>query len=125
MVVVIASILDDFPWKDMTVTLLAVGMVVLLVYWLRPVNEVGKRSFVIRVDEDDVTFHGNFPAGIEQTVVDFLREDCGVHGSYEVRGHWDVEESGAKRLIVTTKGDQVKAVEQRIRNFLKMNLKGP
>ena len=124
--IVVASILEDFPWKSMAVTLLSVGMVVLLVYLLRPTgNEVGKKSFVIRVDEEDVTFSGNFPAGMEQTVAEFLREDVGVPGSYEVRGHWDVEESGAKRLIVTTKGENVKGMEQRIRNFLKMSLKGP
>ena len=122
---VVASILEAFPWKDMVVTFLAVGMVVLLVYLLKPVGEVGKKSFVIRVDEEDVTFQGNFPEGMEQMVADFLREDVAVPGSYEVRGHWDVEESGAKRLIVTTKGEQVKGMEQRIRNFLKMNLKRP
>ena len=122
---VVASILEDFPWKDFGMVMVSVGMVVLLVYLLKPVGEVGKKSFVIRVDEEDVTFQGNFPGGMEQTVAEFLRNDVGTPGSYEVRGHWDEDENGSKRLIVTTKGEQVKGVEQRIRNFLKMNLKGP
>jgi hypothetical protein len=122
---VIASILDAYPWKDIFLTLLTVAIIVFFVYLMRPMNTAGKSSFTIFVDEDDITFQGNFPDHMQQTVVDFLRNDCDIPGAYQVKGHWDLEDSGARRLIVTTKGDSARPFEQRIRNFLKLNLKPP
>jgi hypothetical protein len=70
------------------------------------------------VDEEDVTFKGQFPGKMQGLVSEFLRNDVRVPGSYEIRGHWEGE-----RLVVEVKGAQ--GMEQRIRNFLKLNLKKP
>jgi hypothetical protein len=120
-----SSLVSGYPWKDIFLVLITVGMIVALVYFFRPVNTAGKHSFTIFVDEDDITFDGNFPPHMQETVAAFLRNDCGIEGAYQVKGHWDFEENGTKRLIVTTKGDAAKPLEQRIRNFLKLNLKPP
>jgi hypothetical protein len=113
------SFLDRFPWaSDLGWALLAVGMVSLLVYLLRPAGP-GVADFSIEVDAEEVRFKGRFPAASEAIVENFLRDDCRIEGSYEIIGKW--EEGG--RLAVTVRGEQAQWAEQRIRNFLKLNIK--
>lgn len=94
------------------------GLVAVMVWFVRG-TKVGS-GFVIQVDEADVRFRGQFPAGSQVTVIDFLRNDVALPGSYEIRGQWD-----GQLLVIVVKGEHARAVEQRIRNFLKMTIKPP
>jgi len=110
--------LDQFPWLgDFTAAVLGIGLLCLLVYFLRP-GGGGVADFSIEVEGDDVNFKGRFPAEARGAVEDFLVNDCRIQGAYEVLGKW---EQG--RLVVTVRGDAAKLLEQRIRNFLKLNVK--
>jgi hypothetical protein len=111
---------DDYPWlKDFVVTILAVGLLCLLIYLFRPGGAGGwSADFTIEVDGADVTFKGRFPAGQEGLVEDFLVNDCKIEGAYRVTGKWD-----ESRLVVNVSGENATPLEQRIRNFLKLNVK--
>jgi hypothetical protein len=113
------SLFDRYPWaRDLVMFGLAAGLVLAIVWFARTGRTM--RGFVIRVDEHDITFTGKFPAKMQATVIEFLRNDVALPGSYEIRGHWE-----DRILIVVVKGDQARLMEQRIRNFLKLNLKPP
>src|ERR1035437_2709261 len=107
-----------FPWLgDFVWTILAVALICLMVYLMRP-GGMGVADFSIEVDGEEVLFKGKFPAGMEAMVEEFLMNDCRVEGAYEVVGKW---EEG--RLAISVRGENARPVEQRIRNFLKMNVK--
>jgi len=113
------TVFDKFPWAwDLGVFLAGFGLIAVMVWFVmaRPAG----RGFVIHVDEEDITFTGKFPAQLQGMVIEFLRRDVGLAGAYEIRGHW---EEGM--LVVVVTGEQARGMEQRIRNFLKLNLKGP
>jgi hypothetical protein len=98
--------------------MLAAGLVAMIVWFVRSAREI--RGFVIHVDEEDITFTGKFPPQMQALVIQFLRNDVGVPGAYEVRGRWE-----DRVLVVEVTADQARPMEQRIRNFLKLNLKPP
>jgi hypothetical protein len=110
---------DKFPglW-DLMLLLAAIGLIAVMVWFVK--GSKTERGFIIRVDEADVHFTGQFPPHAQNLVIDFLRNDVALPGSYEIRGHWE-----AQLLVVVVKGAQAQPVEQRIRNFLKLNLKPP
>jgi hypothetical protein len=111
------SLFDKYPWAwDFMLFMLAAGLVGVMVWFVRSVRET--RGFVIHVDEEDITFTGKFPPQMQALVIQFLREDVAVGGAYEVRGRWE-----DRVLVVEVAGDQARPMEQRIRNFLKLNLK--
>lgn len=111
---------DKYPWLgDFVWTVLGVGLLCLLVYFFRPgVAGTEAADFSIEVEGQEVTFKGRFPAGLEAMVEEFLVNDCRIEGAYEVMGKW---EEG--RLAVSVRGANAKPLEQRIRNFLKLNVK--
>jgi hypothetical protein len=112
------SIWGMFPWLgDFLWTILAVGMICLMVYLMRR-DGAPVADFSIEVEDEEVRFKGRFPAGMEGMVEDFLVNDCRIAGPYEVIGKW---EEG--RLTVSVRGEIAKLQEQRIRNFLKLNVK--
>ena len=107
-----------FPWLgDFVWAILAIGLICWMVYLLRP-GGAGVADFSIEVEGEEVRFKGRFPAGMEGMVEDFLVNDCRVEGAYEVIGKWD-----EGRLMVSVRGENAKLQEQRIRNFLKLNVK--
>jgi hypothetical protein len=110
---------DKFPglW-DLVILLTALGLVALMVWFVTGAKT--SRGFIIRVDETDVHFSGQFPPQAQNMVINFLRNDVALPGSYEIRGQWE-----GQLLVVVVKGEHARAVEQRIRNFLKLNLKPP
>ena len=112
----------DYAWvHEMVMGLLAAGMVIALVYFLRPTKlSAGGADFRILVEGGDVIFKGRFPANLQLLVTQFLVDDCQISGKYEIRGNW---EEG--RLAIAVLGDHAKIQEQRIRNFLKMHVKRP
>jgi hypothetical protein len=77
-------------------------------------------GFVIRVNGNDITFTGQFPPNAETLVTEFLQNDIAIPAPYEIRGTWE-----DRLLIVVVKGDAARPMEQRIRNFMKLNLKKP
>jgi hypothetical protein len=91
-------------------------MVALMVYLLRP---GGGADFTIVVAEEGVRFSGGVPAGAQGAIEDFLTHDVEVAEAYSVRGKWD------GRVLVVSVSGAGKAYEQRIRNFLKLQLKPP
>jgi hypothetical protein len=105
--------------RELVAAVLALVMIAVMVYLMRPVRgRAGGADFRILVDGPEVQFRGNFPAHLEGMVEDFLLEDCRIEGPYEVRGRW---EEG--RLVVQVEGTAAAPLEQRIRNFLKLNVK--
>jgi hypothetical protein len=115
------GLFERYPWLwNFILFLLGVGLLAVIIWFVRGAGGMGRggRGFVIYVDEEDVTFKGQFPGKMQGLVSEFLRNDVRVPGSYEIRGHWEGE-----RLVVEVKGAQ--GMEQRIRNFLKLNLKKP
>ncbi len=97
------SILDEFPWlSDFVALFLGLGIVAFLIYLFRP-HGVGT-GFRVLVDDEDITFTGDFPMHMQQTVIDFLRNDCQIPGSYRIRGHWE-----ERMLIVVVQGEQALA----------------
>ena len=112
------SLFSRFPWLgDFIWAIMAVALICLMVYLMRT-GGAGVADFSIEVDGEEVRFRGRFPAGMEGIVSDFLINDCQVPGAYEVIGKW---EEG--RLAVSVRGENARPVEQRIRNFLKLNIK--
>src|SRR5205814_6146077 len=79
---------DKFPglWNLM-ILLVTLGLVALIAWFVK--GTPAGRGFVIRVDESDVHFSGMFPAGAQGLVIQFLRNDLALPGSYEVRGRWE------------------------------------
>ena len=111
------SLYDKYPWAwDMLLFFLAVGLVAVMIWFAKSARPA--RGFVIHVDEDDITFTGQFPTKMQALVIQFLRNDVALPGGYEVRGHWE-----DRLLVVVVIGDQAQPMEQRIRNFLKLHLK--
>src|SRR6202000_747123 len=95
----------DFSWlHQLVMGLVAAGMVIALVYFLRP-TKAGARGadFRILVEGGDVLFKGRFPANLELLVTQFLVDDCQIPGKYEIRGTWD-----EGRLAVTVLADHAK-----------------
>jgi hypothetical protein len=113
------SLFDEYPWAwDMLLFFLAAGLVAVMIWFAKSARTA--RGFVIHVDEDDITFTGQFPVKMQALVIQFLRNDVAIPGRYDIRGHWD-----DRVLVVVVIGDQARPMEQRIRNFLKLNLKPP
>ncbi len=113
------SLFTRYPWAwNLVLFLLTLGLVAIMV-WFARAGRTGN-GFVIRVDEDDITFTGNFPPKMQATVSEFLRHDVALPGAYEIRAHWH-----DRMLVVVVKGEHALPMEQRIRNFLKLNLKPP
>ena len=113
------SFFDKFPWAwDFMLFLLTVALVGVMIWFVKSTRV--PRGFVIHVDEEDITFTGQFPPHMQATVIEFLRHDVALPGTYEIRGYWE-----DRLLVVAVKGDDARPVEQRIRNFLKLNLKPP
>jgi hypothetical protein len=111
------SLFDKYPWAwDMLLFFLAVGLVAVMIWFAKSARPA--RGFVIHVDEDDITFTGQFPTKMQALVIQFLRNDVALSGRYEIRGHWE-----DRLLVVVVIGDQAQPMEQRIRNFLKLHLK--
>jgi hypothetical protein len=113
------SLFDKFPWaRDFLLFLLAAALVAVMIWFAKSARTM--RGFVIHVDEDDITFTGKFPPNMQATVIQFLRNDVALPGRYEICGHWE-----DRLLVVVLKGANVRMMEQRVRNFLKLNLKPP
>jgi hypothetical protein len=105
--------------RELIAAILVLVMVAVMVYLMRPAKSgSGGSDFRILVDGPDVQFRSNFPSHLEGMIEDFLLEDCRIEGPYEVRGKW---EEG--RLVVHVHGTSAAPLEQRIRNFLKLNVK--
>jgi hypothetical protein len=112
------SLTDQYPWlRDFVAAVLGVGMICFLVYLFRPAV-AGGADFSIVVEGDDVQFKGRFPAEARGLVEDFLLNDCRIAGPYEITGKWD-----EGRLAVAVRGENARPLEQRIRNFIKLNVK--
>jgi hypothetical protein len=112
--------LDAYPgvWQLMILAAAGVLIAIMVRYWRGPSATLD--GFVIRVDGDDVSFRGQFPPQMEAIVTDFLRNDVAVTDPYEIRGRWE-----ERILVVIVNGDAARPMEQRIRNFLKLNIKKP
>jgi hypothetical protein len=111
------SWLIQFPWlPDLGWAVAALVMIAIMVYFLRP---AGDSDFTIHVDGDAVTFRGRIPTGARPDIEHFLLNDLQVQGAYTVRGKWD------SRVLVVTVIGAARIYEQRIRNFLKLQLKPP
>jgi hypothetical protein len=107
--------------RELVAAVLVLIMVAVMVWLMRPSKAgAGSADFRILVDGPEVEFRGRFPAHLEGILEDFLLEDCQINGPYEVRGKW---EEG--RLVVHVFGESAAPLEQRIRNFLKLNVKRP
>lgn len=105
---------------DMGLAIVGVGLIAGLIWWTRG-GAARRNGFAIHVDEEGIAFTGNFPPGAQDMVENFLRDDCAIAGKYEVRGQWE-----EWLLIVTVHGaPEAVAMEQRIRNFLKLNVRKP
>ena len=112
----IASLWDEISGlSNLFILLAAFGLIGLMVWIVKRPGTI--TGFVIRVSDESVDFAGRFPQGLQTTVINFLRNDIDVAGSYEIRGRWDED-----ILIIVVKGAAAPQ-EQRIRNFLKMTLK--
>jgi hypothetical protein len=117
-------VFDKFPWlPDFLALLAGLGLIGFMVYWARGTGK-GSRGFVIFVDGEEIAFSGSFPEGMQGVVTDFLRNDVGAAGAYQIRGHWDTG-MVPPMLVVVVKGEEARGYEQRIRNYLKINLKPP
>ena len=111
------SLFDQYPWLHDLLVFFAILALLGVIAWFVKGKSAGN-GFVIHVDENDISFTGNFPPKMQSSVIEFLRHDVALPGSYQVRGHWE-----GRMLVVVVKGDQARLMEQRIRNFLKLNLK--
>jgi hypothetical protein len=111
---------DKYPWLgDFIWGMLGLGLLILLIYLFKPGGATGASvDFTISVHGEEVDFKGRFPPTAEGMVADFLVNDCKIEGPYSVTGRW---EEG--RLVVAVRGENAKPLEQRIRNFLKLNIK--
>jgi hypothetical protein len=113
------SWVDKIPGlQELLLLLAAIGLAAVMVWFIRGSHTAN--GFVIHVDEHDVTFRGQFPPQAQATIIEFLRDDVALPGTYEIRGRWD-----GQLLAIIVKGDQAHPYEQRIRNFLKITLKPP
>jgi hypothetical protein len=113
------SVFDKFPWAwDLLVFFGAAALIAIMIWFVKAGRTA--RGFVIHVDEGDITFTGQFPANIQGLVIEFLRNDVALPGANEIRGHWE-----ERVLVVVVMGEGARPMEQRIRNFLKLNLKPP
>ncbi len=110
---------DVAVWLPNVALFLAICTLVALIAWFMKGGTVGN-GFVIHVDENDIAFSGRFPPQMQAMVIEFLRQDVGIPGSYQIRGHWE-----NRMLVVVVKGEHARPMEQRIRNFLKLNIKPP
>lgn len=115
---------ERFPWvMDFVALVLGLGLIALMVFWARGGGGI-MEGFVIEVEGQKVSFRGKFPPEMRGTVEGFLRNDVEVEGKYQVRGVWEGE-GPHRRLVVVVRGENARPMEQRIRNFLKLNLKPP
>jgi hypothetical protein len=113
-----------FPWvMDFVALALGLGLIGVMVFWARGAKGIAD-GFLIRVDEEKITFSGQFPRGMEGMVEEFLLNDVAVTGAYQVRGVWEGEGLN-RRLVVVVRGENARPMEQRIRNYLKLNIKPP
>jgi hypothetical protein len=111
---------EQFPWlKDFIAAVLGIAMICVMLYFFRPAGQ-GIADFSIEVDGEDVRFKGRVPEAARAAIEDFLLNDCRIEGSYEVIGKWH-----ESHLAIHVRGDNAKPLEQRIRNFLKLNVKRP
>ncbi len=114
----LASLWDELSGLSNLFLLLgAFALIGFMVWFIRRGNTV--TGFAIHVSDESIDFSGKFPQGMQTTVINFLRNDVAVAGSYEIRGRWD-----EGLLIIVVKGAAA-PMEQRIRNFLKIELKRP
>jgi len=108
---------DQIPYLgDFILLMLGFALIAVMIWFVKGTR--GVQGFVIHVDEADITFSGQFPPAMQAVVIEFLRQDVALEGAYEGRGRWEGE-----MLIVAVKGEHARTMEQRIRNFLKLNLK--
>jgi hypothetical protein len=113
-----SSLWDDLSGLSNLFILLAAFALIGFMIWLtRRSGTV--TGFTIRVSDESVDFSGRFPQAMQSTVINFLRNDLAIPGTYEIRGRWDDQ-----LLIIIVKGNAA-PMEQRIRNFLKLTLKKP
>ena len=114
------SFLDAYPgvWQLLVIAGAGVLVALMVRYWRGAAASID--GFIIRVQGDEVSFGGQFPPQMEPMVAAFLREDVGITDTYEIRGRWE-----ERILVVVVKGDAARPMEQRIRNFLKLNIKKP
>ena len=113
-----------FPWfMDFVALMLGLGLIAIMVFWARGGKGIGD-GFLIRVEGEEIRFSGQFPAGMRGMVEAFLRDDVAAEGAYQVRGVWEGDGVN-RRLVVVVRGENARPMEQRIRNFLKMNIKPP
>ena len=114
------TFLDTYPgvWQLLIIAGAGILIAIMIRYWRGGTAVID--GFVIRVNGDDVSFRGQFPPQMEAMVADFLREDVAIGAPYEIRGRWE-----ERILVVVVQGEAARPMEQRIRNFLKLNIKKP
>ncbi|HWE01679.1 MAG TPA: hypothetical protein VG326_04655 [Tepidisphaeraceae bacterium] len=79
-----------------------------------------KDDFRITVRRGKVRFHGRLPRGQRGRIVDFLLRDVAPSATVRVIGNW----AGQGVLKVSVQGALSPGDRQRIRNFMKLTLKG-
>ena len=116
------GLLDQFPWLgELLCAIGALALIAFFVYYLRPgVRAAGASDFRILVTPEEIFFQGDFPPSHQALVEDFLQHDCPIDGPYQILGTWT--DHG---LSIHVPSENAKPLEQRIRNFLKLNLKKP
>lgn len=111
--------LDDargVPWYG---KLIAAGGLVLLI-WLGFVAWQGKDDFRIVVRGGKVKVRGRFPVGCRADAADFLLNQVNPPGTLRVIGNW----TPGHVLRISVQGRLPPGEQQRIRNFMKLMLKG-
>jgi len=114
------SIFEQLPGIESLLILAAAAVLIGLMYRFAKGSPAISNGFVVKVNGEDVSFSGQFPAQLQISVRNFLVNDVAAPTPYEVHGRWD-----DRILVVVVKGHDAKVIEQRIRNFMKLNIKRP
>ena len=104
------------PWYGKLIA----GAGVILLAWMGFIAWRGKDDFRITVRQGRVHFRGRFPPGRQSDTADFLLREVAPVGAIRVIGNW----SSQRVLRIAVQGDASAGDRQRIRNFMKMTLKG-
>ncbi|HZL36284.1 MAG TPA: hypothetical protein VFC78_13280 [Tepidisphaeraceae bacterium] len=104
------------PWYG---KLIAAAGVILLA-WLGFIAWRGKDDFRITVRRGRVHFRGRFPPGRRSDTADFLLREVAAPGVFRVIGNWNSQ----RILRIAVQGNISDGQRQRIRNFMKITLKG-
>ena len=104
------------PWTGICLAVGWLALISLMVYLLRPSVSA---DFSIHVEGESVRFSRGISVAAQQSVEEFLLNDVALLEPYSIRGRWD------GRVLVVSVSGAAKAQEQRIRNFLKLQLKPP